>query len=250
MFADLFDQSAVSLSKSRREKKQKCTGLGNNSAETHEPINRGPRWTNMSITVKVQAWISGNHSNCVLILKPCSFLTNFSIAHVSLTCYELRFALYWGKITFAPPHPHRQPLHWTVIYNIRAHFHPITTHQRFTFPTLWLRETQAIKSLQCSLSATCNLKPISDLTHHEHEEIAPRRSKCQFLSESNIANGSVITIIFHTLIEWLWTDSIRSCYDLRSWKLLRRWEFSFHFFLKSLTKGLFDPSEGDRKFKS
>lgn len=105
MCADLFDQSAVSLSKSRREKKQKCTGLGNNSAETHEPINRGPRWTNMSITVKVQAWISGNHSNCVLILKPCSFLTNFSIAHVSLTCYELRFALYWGKITFAPPPP-------------------------------------------------------------------------------------------------------------------------------------------------
>lgn len=148
-----------------------------------------------------------------------------------------------GKLHLHPSHP--APA-LDCHFQLRAHFHPITTHQRFAFPSLWLRETRAIKSLQRSLSATCNLKPISDLTHHEHEEISPRRSKCQFLSESNIANESVIIIVFHILTEWLWTHSIRSHYDLRSWELLRRWEFSW-LLVKSLTKGLFNPSEGDRK---
>lgn len=131
-------------------------------------------------------------------------------------------------------------------FQLRAHFHPITTHQRFAFPSLWLRETRAIKSLQCSLSATCNLKPISDLTHHEHEEISPQMSKCQFLSESNIANESVIAIIF-SYTHWVTMDSLH--YDLRSWELLWRWEFCW-LLVKSLTKGLFNPIEGDRKLKS
>lgn len=196
--------------------KQKCAGCSNIhsniSEETHEPINRGPSWWKVSITVEVQGWISGNHSNSLLILKPASFLTEVSIAHVSLTCYELRFAFYRGKITFAPPPSCPAPAP-NCHFQLRAHFHPITTHQRFTFPSLWLRETRAIKSLQCFLSARCNSKPISDLTHNKHEETSPRRSKCQFLSESNIANESVIAIIFRVLIEPRWTDSIRSHYE-------------------------------------
>lgn len=202
----------------------------------------------MSITVKVQAWISGNDSNCVLILKLCSFLTNLSIAYVSLTCYELKFALYWGEITFAPPPI--QPLHWTVISNSGLISIPLQPPRDSPSP---LSDSEkhdpSIESLQCSLSATCNLKPISDLTHHEHEEISPRRSKCQFLCVSQIANESVIAFAFHKLIEWLWTDSITPHYDLRCSVLPRRWKVCW-LLVKSLTKGLFNPSEGDRKLKS
>lgn len=169
----------------------------------------------MSITVRVQGWISGNHSNSPLKLKPCSFLTKVSIAHVStsglpLPVMSLGLHYMEGKIHLHPLST--QPLALDGHFQLRAHFHPITTHQRFPFPSFWLRETQAIKSLQCFLSARCNLKPISDMTHNEHEEISPRRSKCQFLSESNITNEKVIRIIFLALIESLRTDFITSHY--------------------------------------